>query len=235
MKNWKNILLIIVAMGLTLSLNAQEEPSWKETLPRHDFQFGIGDPALLSYGVGDVLLYNLNCNSAHCGYGYYFGGDADSWFYNDVVNTLTFATPTLNFEYRYRFAKWFWFGGAVSYTGIFKQYKDRITKETLARTGMHYVSIMPSVRFSWLNTKYITLYSGLSLGCTIAFGREYWPDIPNNDIEYDLFSGVGFCGQLTAVGIQGGKNWYGFAEVGFGHQGFVKAGFGYKFNKKKSE
>ncbi len=230
----KKIIAILLLSVAALTLHAQEEPSWKETLPRHDVQFGIGDPVLLSYGVGDVLLYNLNCNSAHCGYGYYFGGDADSWFYNDVVNTLTFATPTLNFEYRYRFAKWFWFGFAISYVDIFKQYKDRVTQETLLKTNMNYISIMPSVRFSWLNKKYITLYSGLSLGCTFVTGKEYWPDLPKDNIVYDPFD-FGFCGQLTAVGIQGGKNWYGFAEVGFGHQGFVKAGFGYKFNKKKSE
>ena len=235
MKKLKTTLFLILAMGMAFSLHAQEEPSWKETLPRHDVQFGLGDPSIMATGVGEYLLFNLNCNSAHCGYDYYFGGDADSWFHNDVVNTLTFITPTINFEYRYRFAKWFWFGGAISYVDLHKQYKDRVTKETIASTNVHYISIMPSVRFSWLNQKYITLYSGLSFGCTIGVGREYWPDLPDNNIDYDPFGGVGFCGQLTAVGIQGGKNWYGFAEIGLGHQGIVKAGFGYKFNRKKSE
>ena len=225
MKNWKNFLLIVLAMGLAFSLNAQEEPSWKQTFPRHDIQFGIGDPALLFLNNTDICI--------GCTY-YPPRQNADSWF-EDYVNTLTFAAPTINLEYRYRFAKWFWFGGLVSYADIYNQYKDRVTQATVAHTGIHYITVMPSMRFSWLNKKYITLYSGLSLGCTVAVGKKYWPDIPNTGIVYEPFAGASLSGQLTAVGIQGGKNWYGFAEIGLGYQGFVKAGFGYKFNRTKTE
>ena len=236
MKKLKSIFFLLLATSMSFSLNGQEEPSWEQTLPRHDIQFGLGDPALLASGIGEFLLYKFDySSSSHYGYDYYYGGEADSWFYRDVVNTLTFVTPTLNFEYRYRFAKWFWFGGLVSYADIYNQYKDRVTQEAVAHTNIHYISVMPSVRFSWLNKKYITLYSGLSLGCTVAVGNKYWSDIPNNGTLYEPFGGASLSGQLTAVGIQGGKNWYGFAEIGLGYQGFVKAGFGYKFNRTKTE
>ncbi len=227
----KKIFVLLVLMGFACALNAQEELSWKQTLPRHDIQFGIGDPALIFANSGKVDVswpFWLNNHYTPTSY------SADDWFSNDV-RRLTVAIPTVNFEYRYRFAKWFWFGGAVSYTALFDRREDRFTHELLSKTTDHYVSIMPSVRFSWLNTKYITLYSGVSLGVIMGFNESYSHVGNTLSDRTDHYVTVDFAGQLTAVGIQGGKNWYGFAEVGFGVQGFVKAGFGYKFMKKEKE
>ena len=223
MKNLKTILFLILAMGMAFSLHAQEEPSWKETLPRHDIQFGLGDPALLFLTVGDVRFETYNPHN----FDYI---TADNWFNGEYVNTLALAAPSLNLEYRYRFAKWFWFGGAFSFTPIVKVWENQ-EKESKFTDHLYCISIMPSVRFSWLNTKYITLYSGLSAGCIVATGSQF---VPEENTTYQT-TDVRLAGQLTAVGIQGGKNWYGFAEVGFGMQGFVKAGFGYKFQSKEKK
>ena len=220
MKKNKIALIFLVFFAFVFSLKAQEEPSWKQVLPRHDLQFGIGDPALIFVTEGNFIWIGCVTWPEY--------QTADEWFSGRIVNTLTFATPTFNFEYRYRFAKWFWFGGAISYTAITDRWKNVENSELVAHTAMNYLSIMPSVRFSWLNKKYITLYSGLSLGAAVSFGKVY---SPKRDQLYNE-AGVRMAGQLTAVGIQGGKNWYGFAEVGIGNQGFVKAGFGYKFNKQ---
>ncbi len=222
MKNWKNFLLIVLAMGLAFSLNAQEEPSWKQTLPRHDIQFGIGDPALLFLNNTDICI--------GCDY-YPLQQNADSWF-EDYVNALTFAAPTINFEYRYRFAKWFWFGAATSFTPIINKWSKQEPGNEFT-DHLYFISIMPSVRFSWLNKKYVTLYSGLSIGCMVVTGSKYLPEERATKQQ----TWANFTGQLTAVGVQVGKKWYGFTEVGFGAQGFVKAGFGYKFqsNGKKRE
>ena len=220
MKKAKRIFFLLCALGIFISLNAQEESSWKLTLPRHDIQFGLGDPLLI-----------LNHNYKYV----WENSTADDWF-NNTQNALTVAIPTVNFEYRYRFASWFWFGGAVSYNASFSRWEDYITRNVQARTSNHYISIMPSVRFSWFNRKYIMLYSGISLGCIISYKETFDPNHAHsaNPLIYKtiLFD---YTGQLTAVGIQGGKNWYGFAEIGFGCQGFVKAGFGYKFNKKAKD
>ena len=217
----KTALFLALAMGLTFSLHAQEEPSWKETLPRHDIQFGFGDPALLFLTVGEVRFETYNPHD----FDYI---TANNWFNGEYVNTFAFAAPSLNLEYRYRFAKWFWFGSAFSFTPIAKLWENHEKGEHFA-DHLYCISIMPSVRFSWLNTKYITLYSGLSAGCLVTTGSRF---SPTENAAYQA-TNVYFAGQLTAVGIQGGKNWYGFAEFGVGVQGFVKAGFGYKFQKKE--
>lgn len=223
MKNLKTTLFLILAMGMAFSLHAQEEPSWQQILPRHDIQFGIGDPGLLFLREGDLHFETYDYHD-------YESVTASDWFTSEYVNTLTFAAPSLNLEYRYRFAKWFWFGAAASFTPIAKQWEHAQTHDKFSCHTYH-ISIMPSVRFSWLNTKYITLYSGLSAGCMVVTGSRF---IPEERASYQL-TDAHFIGQLTAVGIQGGKNWYGFAEVGVGVQGFVKAGFGYKFQSKEKK
>lgn len=220
MKTLKKILLLILTVGLAFSLNAQEESSWQQTLPRHDIQFGIGDPALLFLNNVDICI---GCNY------YPLTQNADSWF-NEYTNTLTLAAPTVNFEYRYRFAKWFWFGGAASFTPIIKKWSKHEPGYEFTN-NMYYISVMPSVRFSWLNKKYVTLYSGLSVGCMVVTGSDYRPEERTTYQQTDLR----FVGQLTAVGVHVGKKWYGFTEVGVGVQGFVKAGFGYKFQSKNKK
>ena len=50
MKKLKSIFFLLLATSMSFSLNGQEEPSWEQTLPRHDIQFGLGDPALLASG-----------------------------------------------------------------------------------------------------------------------------------------------------------------------------------------
>lgn len=221
MKNLKTILSLILVMGMAFSLqaqNIQEEPSWKETLTHHDFQFGVGDPALL-------FLNNVNIHfGCYNPYGY---TSADSWFTHDYVNTLTFAAPSLNFEYHYRCVQWFCVGGALSFTPVVKLWEN-VEKGDKFASHMYYISIMPSARFSWLNLKYITLYSGLAAGCMVATGGKFDPE----ERVARQITEVHFAGQLTAVGIQAGKNWYGFTEIGVGVQGFVRAGFGYKFQSK---
>ena len=223
MKKLKTILSLILVMGMAFSLQAQEEPSWKQTLPRHDFQFGIGDPALLFLTVGDVRFETYNPHD----FDYI---TADNWFNGEYINTLSLAAPSLNLEYRYRFAKWFWFGGAFSFTPMVKQWENH-EKGDKFTDHLYCISLMPSVRFSWLNKKYITLYSGLSAGFLVTTGSKF---SPIENAAYQA-TNVYLAGQLTAVGIQGGKNWYGFAEVGVGVQGFVKAGFGYKFQTKEKK
>lgn len=105
-------------------------------------------------------------------------------------------------------------------------YKDRITGIKAGYSHTHLFSVMPSVRFSWLNKKHVTLYSGLSLGIGLIF------DEAKDNTVHTLETEPMIAGQLSAVGIQAGGKWYGFAELGIGTLGFVQAGFGYHFNKE---
>lgn len=212
----KKLFLILIIVSLGWSLSAQEDTlSWKQQLQRHDIQIGIGDPSLPALATGHVISLRP-----------LYGRSAADWFSPDSYKGI-YWTPNISVGYKYRLAKWFWLGATVSYTGLYDVYYDRVTNEKVSTQSDHIISIMPSVRFSWLNKKYVTLYSGLSVG--------YALDIYQGKSATDPYIGYGhgFGFQLTAVGVHVGRKWYGFTEIGVGMQGFIQAGFGYNFNSKK--
>lgn len=213
----KRTFLILIIASLGWSLSAQDTLSWKQTLQRHDIQIGIGDPLLPVLATGHYLgIY----------WDYYYERNATDWFGPDAYKCV-YWTPNISVGYKYRIAKWFWIGATVTYTGLFDVYHDRITNKKIYSESDHIITIMPSVRFSWLNKKYVTLYSGLSLGYALDIYHSNYPDLRYTGC------GHGALLQLTAVGVHVGREWYGFTEIGFGIQGFINAGFGYNFNSKK--
>ncbi len=213
----KKIVCLLTFLTFALTLSAQETAlSWKTQLPRHDVQFSIGDPFFFYFG----LLFMDDCWKVPT---------AHDWFGPDLYGGGLFATPTMNFSYRYRVAKWFWVGGTVSYSGFYRTYYDRITGLKSGVNNTHFLTIMPAVRFSWLNKELVTLYSGAALGYTLYAYENSTEGVMERDAEHY----VGF--QLTGVGVEVGRKWYGFAELGFGLQGIVQAGFGYHFNSSNKK
>lgn len=216
----KRTFLILIIASLGWNLSAQDTLSWKQTLQRHDIQIGIGDPLLPVLATGHYLGIQKD---------YYYERNATDWFGPDIYKCV-YWTPTISVGYKYRLTKWFWLGATISYTGLYDVYHDRVTNEKVSTQSDHIITIMPSVRFSWLNKKYVTLYSGLSLGYALDIYNEYNSNYPN---QRYTGCGHGALFQLTAVGVHVGRKWYGFAEIGFGIQGIFQAGFGYNFNSKK--
>ncbi len=201
-------------MAICFCIFAQEQQSvnetdWRKDFKRHEISFGIGDPAF-------SLLYR--------GGGYYdittITTPEDSWFPNlsDTYHGPYYSTCPLAFQYMYRLKKFLWLGGTFSYTGVYAKRYDASDNSQLGWNSEHYITLMPSIRFSYFNREYLTMYSGISTGVVLSL----------TDRATKFLLPV----QVTGFGISVGKTWHGFAEFGFGMNGFVRTGFGYRFNSK---
>lgn len=212
----KNFLFSLAALSLLCTAVAQEEPDWKTQFPRHEVMIGIGDNTIGSmYGCYSPCLFR----------GYDYIENRPNWFANN--NTYygdRYTTGSLSFGYMFRVKKWFWVGAAATYLGTYSNVFDRNTDEKIGVQNEHIISLLPYIRFSYLNKKYVTLYSALSIGGVLGVNRD--PNCEN-------FFEANLAGQLTAFGITVGKQWFGYTEFGIGMKGFVNAGFGYRFNSKK--
>jgi len=232
----KRTFLILIIAFLGLSLSAQDTLSWKQTLQRHDIYFGIGDPLIAGFSIDRFTLFSK------CGHGFFSKCSYDEgphyatdWFSPDTYSSGVIATPTISIGYKYRLAKWFWLGATVSYTGFFETIYDRVSNKKYSTYNSHMLTVMPEVRFSWLNTKFVTLYSGIGLGVNFIFEETYYAE-NNGRIKAGYstdYVGLSPTGQVTFVGIHVGRKWYGFTEIGIGTRGIIQAGFGYNFNSKK--
>ncbi|MBP3738066.1 MAG: hypothetical protein J6I72_03320 [Muribaculaceae bacterium] len=82
-----------------------------------------------------------------------------------------------------------------------------------------YLSIMPAVKYNWLQRDHFSMYSKAAIGVLIGI------DTGDNTDK----TKVSFGWQASLVGAEFGGAFRGFAELGFGEQGLLVAGLRYKF------
>lgn len=119
-------------------------------------------------------------------------------------------------EYVHYTNDWFGFGGTVlcdymTATTVSVDKDGNKTPNGEFKLGC--LSVMPLVKFAWLNRAHVGLYSKLAAGAGYFF--------VNGGEAKDNFS-VAF--QVTPVGVDFGEQFRGFVEAGVGWQGIVSGG-----------
>lgn len=198
----------------------RDTETWQHELPRHEFQFNVGDPVLA-------------VNSSSIGFSNFFSTlfqefpfiySATYWTQPIGDYPITRFVPTFSFNYHYRATKWFWVGGLTTVSGLHNTWHDRFTDEITGHGSEVLFTCMPDFRFSYFNRKHMTLYSGFGLGLRINFLKDPHQYGDQTHIFYNA------AYQLTAFGVKAGaKHWLGNVELGIGYKGFVSAGLGYEF------
>lgn len=221
MKNLKTILLAFVALWIVQGAVAQSRERTVvktdsttvitivkknvEFTPKHDIRVGVGSMSL----VTSFALDDWGC--------------ADIYpldFRSDMAKTETFLTPryfvgNYTLSYTYHDRRWLQYGGKVVFGASTRWRKDSFTGEKIDNLSYYCLSIMPSVRFNWFYRDAVQLYSTISVGVVTDFDEV----VP--------------WGDVTLVGCSFGRKFFGFAEVGMGTAGWLRAGVGYRFNAVK--
>jgi transcriptional regulator with XRE-family HTH domain len=112
----------------------------------------------------------------------------------------------------------------ASLAGVSHSYISNIINGKTARGKMtdNYFTVMPAIKFTWLNKSHFGLYSKAALGATLRSEK-------NDDIHYSE-SEVHINWHATLIGVEfGGTQFRGFCDFGFGEQGVLSAGLRYKF------
>ena len=128
---------------------------------------------------------------------------------------------TYGVGYAHEFLPWLSVTGKCLYEGYDNLVYTDKEKTTLERKYLtSAITVMPGVRFTYLNRKYVRLYSSIDLGAT------YMTD---NDTKNDPMSQWIFAFNVTPIGVQAGNRVYGLAECNVGSDSFFKIGLGVKF------
>ena len=221
MKRIKVILMALVALGAVQGAVAQSRERTVvktdsttvitivkkhiEFTPKHDIRVGVGSMSL----VTTFALDDWGCAD----YAYFD-------FRRDMANADTHLTPRMfvgnyTLSYTYHDRRWLQYGGKVVFGASTRWRKSSITGEKIDNLSYYCLSVMPSVRFNWFYREKVQLYSTVSIGVITDFDSVYpW-------------------GDLTLVGCSFGRKFFGFAEVGMGTAGWLRAGVGYRFNATK--
>lgn len=190
----------------------QAQPHWSTEAGlhhRHEIRFEIGDP------LGIMILQNKNNHLPNIS-----GSNLTA------VGHAWRATPVFSFNYHYRLTKWLWAGAMVNYA-YYRDHTD-YTYQVYNMRWMHCITLMPELRFSYLNRPHVTLYSAVAAGTSLFVGHENpsWEIYDGQWWKLSTFPTF----QLTAFGIRaGGERLFGTFETGFGIKGIVSGGIGYAF------
>lgn len=189
---------------------AQARPRWDTENGmhhRHEVRFEVGDPfgiALLQRKTAEQTSHKL-----------------------PIIGQAFESTPVFSLNYHYRFTKWFWMGAMMNYT-YYRDHVDYDNRHYYQSRWLHCITLMPELRFSYLNRPHVTLYSGIAAGVTWFIGHHNlsWEEYDGQWWKTSTFPSF----QLTAFGIRaGGEHLFGSFEAGFGIKGIVSAGIGYAF------
>ena len=208
------VLLFLTAVSGFAQENGQD---WRQLFPRHEFSLGVGDSLMANFqrhSIWDKLLWDR-----------WPGESLNDWFVPTAYHSDYVATCPISIGYMFRLRNFLWLGGSVSYMGVFGKVYDARNGDYLYNHTETQVAFLPAVRFSYLNKKYVTLYSGISTGFLLNFEKE----ADNMDIYFHP------AFQFTAFGVSAGYRFFGYTEIGVGYKGYIQAGIGYRFNVKKDE
>jgi hypothetical protein len=157
-------------------------------------------------------------------FAYVMGGVLGAAF---TVGHFSFENPHLigaaGVEYVHYVNNWLGFGGAAMcdyMTATALSVASDGTKTPNGKFQLGVVSVMPVMKFAWLNRAHVGLYSKLAAGAGYTFTGE------TEDIK-DKFM---FALQATPLGMDfGGEQFRGFVELGLGMQGIANVGVRWLF------
>ncbi len=215
----KRLILLLMAILAAVSVSGQEIEPKTSGGKRAKIPFEQQHEVRVSVGIEPLYaIFQMP-----------FDGYYDNFHIDRTFDGPTYTTGAINLSYGYRFRRWFDFGVLFSYNTEYKRQFDALTGDYLHRIYQHHITIMPTVRFTWLNRKWLRMYSSLGMGVT--FGVQ---SITEKQQLYDT-DRLAFGFQCTCLGITVGKSFFGFAELGVGAKGTAVFGIGYRFNNPKHQ
>lgn len=196
----KKVFLLIAILAMAYNAFAQEDTN----LSKREIQIEIGD----AQNLLPISIYKY------------------SNIMGDTTSIMRALSPVISITHHRQINPKWWYGVSVAYRNLYQRSEGK-EKNVLyySEAKTNEFAIIPSVKFSYCNKDWLQMYSGLQAGMSFAFGK----------IAYStgrISSGTSslcFFGQLTAFGINYGKDFYIGAEIGFGHKGVLNFVAGYRF------
>ena len=119
--------------------------------------------------------------------------------------------------------RWLYIGADVTWTTGYQRITSNVDRSHVDAFNYNNFTLMPIVRFAWVNRSIVQLYSGFGIGATYGFYDNTLTSVKHK---------VGIAWDVTFIGITVGRKWFGYLDIGAGNRGTISAGVGYRFNNK---
>ena len=197
----KILVTVAVALMAAMGVNAQNEEL------RHEVSVAYGGPSLSQFGSGLGEGLGLAFTNSEYDDGNIFGPISAEYFYHP--NNPRLAV-----------------GGIITYSKWDSDVLRRSNhNDKLGERNRNYLSVMPGIKWYWVNKNSFGFYSKAAAGPIFVFCKS--EDYESNKSLTQ--NGTYFLVQCSPIGIEFGGKFRGFAEIGLGEQGVLLGGLRYKF------
>lgn len=219
-----NIILTIVALAIATAAYGQEPTTddlYNKTRSaiiedndsatpaqwRHDIRIGVSTPGLLSaFFIGNTTRNDLSNTRPSA---------SNALALARYYRTPTYYFPGATLEYSQRLKPWLLVGAKTSFAMTWNSMRHIATDEILYRDNSYAIGLIINVRFDWLRRDVVRLYSSIGGGLAVRISFNDGIIAPMYDATY--------------FGVALGRSVYGFAEIGAGISGSLRAGLGVRF------
>lgn len=140
-----------------------------------------------------------------------------------VSNTTDLGEFRASYAYTPK-EKWH-FGGTFSYNYSKSDLMERGDKSLkIGERSNNYYTLAGETAFSFLNKEKVRLYALVGAGATMGVSNQKNIETGAESSDSDAF----FNFQITPIGVSFGKQFGGFAELGFGYRGLFSFGVYYR-------
>lgn len=205
----RKIIAIIIAITAILPNISIAQETENTDSPKHEIAISVGT----SSGFGSIVgIFKVI-------------GDGIASGIDKNKDYQTKLTGTYGVDYYYQVNSWFRVGGKAIYEGYNTKVYNDTTRALIDKYNISFVSIMPSVQFSYLNKKLVKLYSGIDLGASFIMV----PDKKEDGTRFTSCQAI-FAFNIVPIGIRvGNDRVFGLVETNLGYDAFLKAGIGFRF------
>lgn len=137
-----------------------------------------------------------------------------SYIYSDYTSDVT-SPGIFGAKFSYSIKKWFALQASIGFTPVSYSIFETIDHTATGKVSDCMICFIPEAKFTFLNKKWVRLYGSAGVGvCGYC----------------SLRNSASVAIQFTPIGVEVGRSFFGFAELGIGHlHSGIQAGLGYKF------
>lgn len=228
-----SIATLLVALMVSTSASAQIKFEYRDSLGTYKVRFY---PHVDSDDAATRYRIPLVANTAELRLGTAavpftpIGYTSDNyWEYNfnpgELDDDLYYNSPrwfTLGIEGGAWIKEWLYVGGTVVYVSGVRTIREAPHNKRVGAFNFNSYTLMPMVRFAWVRSGIVQLYSSLGLGVGVSHFDQNGGTTWVSNVAYDL----------TFIGISVGRKFFGYCDLGAGSRGVLSAGIGFRFNGK---
>ena len=206
----KSLLTSIILLFFAGCIGAYAEET---TSPKHHIELSISDgTSIIRNGLQTGEVSALQYETL-------------SYMQNGELKGGNLNLFPINAGYYYQALPWLQVGGEFSaFTNSLINASNSLSSINYTNTSLY---LTAGLRFTYYQTNFVQLYSGLSLGVRMNVESQK-STLPYPSVAPSV-GDVGIAFQATAFGVRFGKQVYGFAELGCGYKGIFNLGIGTRF------